>query len=133
MKLHEWVDISKLNWDRLSRNQNAIDLLKENPDKIDWEAMSANPNAIDILKENPEKINWEYLSRNPYAIELLKKNPDKIDWNMLSINPAIFTYDYIKMNERPFVEELMSRLYHPDKLVYYLDKYQYDIGEDEYL
>jgi hypothetical protein len=34
------------------------------------------------------------------------------------------------MNERPFVEELIARVYHPDKLVYYLDKY---IGEDNYL
>ena len=37
------------------------------------------------------------------------------------------------MTERPFVEELMTRLFHPDKLLYYLDKYKYDIGEDEYL
>jgi hypothetical protein len=51
----------------------------------------------------------------------------------LSKNPSIFTYDYSKMAERPFVEELMTRVYHPDKLVYYLNKYNYDIGEDDYL
>ena len=51
----------------------------------------------------------------------------------MSRNPSIFTYDYSKMVERPFVEELMVKLYHPDKLVYYLDKYNYDIGEDTYV
>ena len=92
--------------------------------------MSYNPNAIELLKENPEKIDWYRLSTNQNAIELLKENPEKIDWYHMSNNPSIFTYDYSKMVERPFVEELMYRLYHPDKLVYYLDKY---IGEDEYL
>ena len=89
MKLHDWVDVHK----------------------IDWYWLSRNPNAMDLLKENTDKINWNYLSRNP----------------------SIFTYDYSKMNERPFVEELMSVVYHPDKLEYYLDTYNYDIGEDEYL
>ena len=111
MKLYDWIDINTLYWNLLS----------------------LNPNAIDLLKENPEKIKWDMLSQNPNAIELLKTNPDKIHWYYLSRNPSIFTYDYDKMTERPFVEELMSVVYHPDKLVYYLDTYQYDIGEDVYI
>ena len=111
MKLHDWVDVNK----------------------IKWYLLSQNPNAIDLLKENPDKINWDYLSKNPNAIDLLKENPEKIDWYHLSKNPSIFTYDYSKMTERPFVEELISRVYHPDKLVYYLDTYHYDIGEEEYV
>ena len=79
------------------------------------------------------KLDWFALSSNPKAIELLIENPKKIDWCILSINHSIITYDYEKMTERPFVEELMTRVYHPDKLVYYLDKYNYDIGEDTYV
>jgi hypothetical protein len=41
----------------MSFNPNAINLLKENPEKIDWFILSSNPNAIKLLKENPEKIN----------------------------------------------------------------------------
>jgi hypothetical protein len=66
--------------------------------KLHW--LSENPNAIELLKENPDKINWDALSQIP----------DEIDWSMLSI----FTYDYSKITERPFVEELMSVVYHPD-------------------
>jgi len=133
MKLHNWVDVTKINWSWLSGNPNAIELLKENPEKIHWAELSSNQNANELLKENLDKIYCVELSQNQNAIELLKENPDKIHWYYLSFNPSIFTYDYSKMIERPFVEELMAKLYHPDKLEYYLDKYNYDIGEDDYL
>jgi ribosomal protein L24E len=77
----------KINWLLLSSNPGAIQLLKENPDKINWHELSLNPAAIQLLKENPDKINWAMLSENPNAIYLLRKNPDKIDWGHLSINP----------------------------------------------
>jgi uncharacterized protein YlzI (FlbEa/FlbD family) len=62
MKLRDWIDIKKLNWDLLSKNPNAIELLKENQDKIDWCNLSLNPNAIELLEENPDKINWNLIS-----------------------------------------------------------------------
>ena len=49
-ELLEWINIDNLNWDNLSKNPNAIKLLKENLDKINWNYLSENPNAIDILK-----------------------------------------------------------------------------------
>jgi hypothetical protein len=85
--LKDWVPINKIDWKWLSKNPNAIDLLKENPKKIDWKMLSLNPNAIELLKANPEKIDWGLLSQNPNAIELLKANPEKINWNWLSANP----------------------------------------------
>jgi len=106
--LLDWIDKDKLNWELLSKNPNAIDLLKENIDKIDrsmWSILSANPNAIDLLKDKinyeksltydqylqlETKIDWIMLSQNPNAINLLKENQDKIDWKMLSLNPSIF-------------------------------------------
>ena len=67
-KLLDWIDEKKLNWDLLS-----------------W-----NPAAIDLLKENPEKINWNHFSENPAAIDLLRENFDKIDWDIFSANKSIF-------------------------------------------
>ena len=91
-KLKDWISLEKLDWENLSANPNAIELLKENPKKIVWQNLSSNPKAIELLKKNQYKINWESLSENPNpeAIELLKENQYKIDWQMLSENPAIF-------------------------------------------
>ena len=71
--LLDWIDKNKLNWEKLSSNPNAIDLLEENYDKINWHHLSSNPNAIDLLKNNEDKIDWGWLSLNPNAIKLLKK------------------------------------------------------------
>ena len=35
-KLRDWIDINKLNWQGLTENPNAIDLLEQNKDKINW-------------------------------------------------------------------------------------------------
>ena len=51
-KLRDWININKLNWDYLSSNTNAIELLKANQNKIDWKYLSANPNVIEILEKN---------------------------------------------------------------------------------
>ena len=74
------------------------------------------------------------MSRNPNAINLLEQNPDKISWNEFSSNPSIFEIDYQTLQQRiePFKEELMKKCFHPDRLVRYLETYNYDIGEDEY-
>ena len=48
MKLLNWVDINKLNWDDLSSNPNAIHLLEANPMKINWYWLSRNPSIFEI-------------------------------------------------------------------------------------
>jgi hypothetical protein len=86
--LLDWIDENKLNWNMLSLNPNAIDLLEENIDKIDrsmWSILSANPNAIDLLKQRIEYEN--NLTKTQYNN---LKYIDKIDWVLLSSNPAIF-------------------------------------------
>ena len=60
-KLHDWIDINKLKWRYLSRNPNAISLLKVNQEKIDWYKLSKNPNAIELLEKHQDKINWNSL------------------------------------------------------------------------
>ena len=76
----------KINWEMLSANTAAIDWLKENKNVIDWGMLSENPAAIELLKENRKKIHWEKLCKNPNAIELLKKNRKKINWRLLCLN-----------------------------------------------
>ena len=69
------------------------------------------------------------------AINLIETNIDKINWFNISSNPSIFEIDYnaIKKRIEPFIEELMMKCYHPEKLYYFLTKYNYDIGSDEYI
>ena len=55
--------------------------------------------------------------------------------NNLEYNPEIFEIDYLTLQQRiePFKEELIQKCFHPNKLFYYLEIYNYDIGDDEYL
>jgi hypothetical protein len=120
LKLIDWIDIKKINWDYLTINPNAVSLLQENQDKIYWPNLSKNPNAIDLLKENQDKIYWLNLSKNPNAIDLLKENQDKINWYNFSKNPNIFTHDYKSMKENMknsgIAEEIMSVMFHPKNM-----------------
>ena len=135
--LLHWIDTNKLNWNMLSLNPNAIDLLEEHYDNIDWENLSQNSNAIKILKErikyeqtlydsgelytlNEDKIDWVSLSKNPNAIKLLKDrikyenlledddlDDNMIDWQSLSENPNAI--DLLKTNPNEIDWELLSR------------------------
>jgi hypothetical protein len=75
-----------VDWRLLSKNKNAIHLLKDNLDKVCWYYLSENENAISILEENIDKVCWTYLSKNKNAIHLLKDNLDKVCWYYLSGN-----------------------------------------------
>jgi len=100
-----------------------------NPNKINWDKFSSNPNAIEILKANSNKINWDLLSRNANAIEILEANKEKIDWGLLSRNPSIFTYDYEKMRNSnlELKEEIIAKALHPKRIFRLIEEY----GEDE--
>ena len=132
-KLLDWIDKSKLKWNYLSKNHNAIELLKANPDKINWDYLSCNRNAIELLKENPDYIDWDYLSLNPNhdAIELLKANPDKINWNWFSENHSIFTLDYnqMRINFHDLEEEIIKEVMKPRRIFRNLELYGYDIDD----
>ena len=127
--LLDWIDENDLNWESLSSNPNAIDLLEENKDKINWTELSANPNAIDLIKKKIEyentlttfeynnlyflqKIDWNKLSSNTNAIEILKNNLDKICWINLSKNPNAIDLirDRIKYEKTLSVEDFSHKL-----------------------
>jgi hypothetical protein len=96
-----------IDWDELSKNSNAMPILKKQIEKekapgairrINWHSFCSNPHpdTIDLLeekiKENPDNIgdfrHWGYLSSNTSneAIEYLKKNRGNINWWILSGN-----------------------------------------------
>jgi hypothetical protein len=54
--LLEWIPIEKLDWNMLSLNPNAIDLLNENDDKIFWHNMTFNPNVNKLLKNKDKNL-----------------------------------------------------------------------------
>ena len=117
--LIDWIDIEKLDWDMLSINPNAIELLKENPNKINWKYLSMNPSAIELLKENKDKIYWYNLSSNPNAIELLKENKDKINYRKLVFNENAIELikDKIK-EEQKLTEEEYNNLDYTNKICF---------------
>ena len=120
--------------------------MKVNPNsqKIYWNYLSRNPNAIPILekelKNNPNslKIDWNYLSRNPNAIHLLEKkfkdDPTGINWHALSANEGRYelNYELIKKRMNIIREDLMKAVYHPIRLEYYLNVFDYDIFDEIY-
>lgn len=128
--LRDWIKPYKDNLDinELSKNPNSTsylnDLFEQDKDSIiDWKQLSKNKNAVELLKkrikyektlnldslEDERKVNWPSLSFNPNAIELLEKrieeekaiptdmqtdesdeelsDDNNIDWLLLSMNP----------------------------------------------
>ena len=107
-ELRDWIPIDKIHWNELSKNPNAIELIREkikdenelSPEdlndldyraKIDWVHISNNPNAIELLeeklkKEQEENIDDEENEYIDYDYEEL--NPAKINWTNLSLNPS---------------------------------------------
>ena len=94
-----------------------------------WDILSANPNAISILENNIDKIDWYQLCKNPNAISILEHNVKKINWDALSCNPGINKLNYQWLKERMDIirEDLMKAVFHPKRLEYYLEHYNYNI------
>lgn len=83
-------------WASLSSNPNAIQWLKQNPDKIDWHELASNPNVMELF--DADKINWSALSGNPAAIHVLEACPEKIDWRMLNYNSSPIAVRMLEAN-----------------------------------
>ena len=66
--LLDWIDYSKLHFDALSDNPNAINILKS---RIKYENKLSNKKYNNLMYY--KKINWCKLCLNPNAIEILKK------------------------------------------------------------
>ena len=82
----DWV--YSVDWEKLSGNKYAMDLLITHMNYIYWKKLSKNENAVYLLKKNLKQIDWSELSKNKSknAIDLLKQNQKKIDWVNLAKN-----------------------------------------------
>jgi hypothetical protein len=84
---------------------------------IDWSALSKNPNAIYILKKNLDKLyrRRRRVSKNPNASHTLKQNLDKVD-----LEPAIEPkYDYETLRNlflETYAMELIQEQFHPSNI-----------------
>ena len=131
----------------------ALDILEKHSSKINWWALclNENPRAIKMLQSARQFINWTVLFNNPAAIDMIEdyvkdKNVitsfNKIQMSNITRNPEIFVLDTDAMKQQinqptqdgiSFVEELMMKHYHPKRLQFYLEKYNYDILDDVYI
>jgi hypothetical protein len=75
----------------LCANKGAGRLLKlyaaQNPESMDWEELSRNPGAIEVLVQHQSHIDWYAFCENPAAVNYLKNSKD-VDWEALCENPA---------------------------------------------
>ena len=81
------------------------------------------------MESNLDKINWDWSSLNPNAISIIEKNLDKIDWYWLSQNKGVneLNYQWLEQGMDIIREDLMKAVYHPRRLEYYLEHYDYEI------
>lgn len=146
--------MDKIHWQSMSQNSSdeAICLLKENFHKIDWEMLNLNhnPKAIEMLKNHPSRISYFHLSENPAGIDLLEQhmkvsNGDYklFDRYGLVMNTSIFILDtdamkaqinkYNESCDKSFVQELMEKTWHPQRVQRYMDTFHYDLLSDNYV
>ena len=87
--------------------------MEKNLDKVDWWQLSRNINAVHILEKNQNKVFWS----------MSEKNTGKISFTQLVRNKNIYTYDYNYYKKRMDLhrEELMKKVFHPNRLIYYLE------------
>jgi ribosomal protein L24E len=127
-------------WEYLSKHPDAIQLLKQNPDKINWRWLSKNPaaGAIEIMEQKLNQIFWmgwdglnwrDFLSENPSAIRLLKRFPELINFRLLSSNtnpeaiqlleqnPEKINSIHLSYNKTTEAIQLLER--NPDKIEWY--------------
>jgi len=109
--------------------------------------ININPYFKYFLINSLDNINFQFLSLNPKCFsiysELYKKfkfdktnTNNQLDTDFLSANPCIFTYNYntIKQHYQKLHDELISELYHPQRIEKYLIKYNYNLESlDDYL
>jgi hypothetical protein len=122
-KLLDWIPENKItyqNWESLSKNPEAIHLLKANPKRIVWFHFSDNPNVHHLLEtvpldsivvNNPRAaIDLCMLSRNPNAINFLETNPHLINWKYLSANPkAIHLLEPVSLDPKKISWRQLSK------------------------
>ena len=104
----------------------------------DWDKLSANTSiTMEFLTRHLEfPWNWKCMSANPsIPIAFVEETPHlPWDWKELSFGGRPRDHRVFNqfMHTRHIMEELMMTVFHPKRVGYFLDKYNYFIGFDEY-
>lgn len=90
-------------WRAISGNPFLFSFLIKYPHKISWDFLSKNEKAMNLLKENESKINWYYFAMNPYSIPYFeKKIKQSVEINKLLIDD-ILLQSMIKYNSNAYI------------------------------
>ena len=77
-------------------NPKAIEMIEqmliEDQSKINFESLSQNPNAIHIISRHLDKVSSYRLSKNPNAMDILMQHPELIDNYTIIYNPSAIPY-----------------------------------------
>ena len=109
---------------KLINNNQSLDLFSlynENP-------LLSHQLLFSILTNNYKTFSW-------FKSSSFTRDHDNYRSDYLCFrNPEIYEIDYQEIAKliEPFKEELIQKCFHPKRLVYYLEKYNYDIGCDEF-
>jgi len=88
----------KIVWHSFCGNPNpkAIEMIEqmliEDQSKINFESLSENPNAIHIISRHLDKVSSYQLSKNPNAMDILMQHPELIDNDTIIYNPSAISY-----------------------------------------
>ncbi len=128
-------NINKIKWNMIYHNKNPgiFRLIEKYCPNIIWNELVHYKNAIPLLSKNVSELNdigWKNLCGYSYAIDLLMEHFDKIKdhrhllWNNQSPR-LVLKLDYKQMKEKNqyFTEELVSKVFHPKRLLYICKEY----------
>lgn len=127
-------------WELLSENPNAIDLLEEYPSKIDHGRLCSNPNpkTAQFYVGHEDDIVWWRLCRNEslfklVSLDFLVNNIGQWDRSQLCANPSIFEKDKRLAQKwmQPIAQEVVGKIMHPDNVFKSIKKFKYDPRDDE--
>lgn len=110
-RLLDWIDPDRLDWFYLAGRTYAVDYIRDNLihqrptfTNTHWSFLSKNPQAIDLLRENVERIDWHSLCVNPSreAFELMEENLDRVDWEYIVQNPHPYLTEFMSKHHEHF-------------------------------
>jgi len=110
-------NLGKVDWYWFSMNPAAYRILVEHKDKINPKALSRNYNAIPLIKEiaktSPDDLDWTFINSNVCAFRILKKYPERIIWPIFCETPFRDPgyVDYLRQNKEKIVWNLLYRNY----------------------
>ncbi len=141
----------KIDINALCYNINAIHIIEKNVDKLnieDWNILFSNENAFKLIINNIDKIDlssvsWLNIASTKHYREFIdilnSKNVKKLkscsipnDYFMkidFIHNFIKLDYEKMKKNNSSFLEELVSKVFHPNRLLKLCDKYNMTFDE----